>query len=81
MCAVNYLNAFRVNLRAAIDAEGLSLRDAADRCGITFAYLHRILSGKVSPSLEICDKIADAMKIELPDMLEKRSTRNLTSVA
>ena len=73
MQEVNYINNFRSNLRQALDDQDLSLRAAAERCGITYAYLHRILAGQVSPSLEICDKIADALDFELPEMLLKKT--------
>lgn len=68
---MNAINKFRDNIRNALDEQGLSLRAGATKCGITYAYLHRILAGQASPSLEVCDQIADALEIELPNLGKK----------
>ena len=64
---------FRKNLRRSLKEQGLSLRVAADLTGISYAYLHRILSSKASPSVDVCEQIADALEFELSDMLRENS--------
>jgi transcriptional regulator with XRE-family HTH domain len=39
----------------------LSYRDAAELAGMGYPFLHRIMTGKANPSIEVADKLADAL--------------------
>jgi len=43
--------------------KGVTSKSIADKVGIDKSYLSRINSGKVKPSLELLQKIADALEI------------------
>ncbi len=64
------LENFRFNLRRLIDErEDLSQRIIAARVGTSQVHIHRILKGTVSPTLAMCDKIADAVGVPLADLV------------
>lgn len=72
---------FRLKLSAAIAGE--SQRHFAERAGISYVFLNRILKGHSNPTLETCDKIADALGFKLeelladpPDFLRKKTIRS-----
>lgn len=54
-----------------MEKQGVTQRELADRSGVTFTYVNRILLQKQTPSLEICDRIADALGVNLSKLLEK----------
>lgn len=64
---------FRVNLHCALETRGLSYRAFAEKCKLSFIYIHRIVHpderGKPDPSLGVCEKIAEALEYQLTDML------------
>lgn len=70
---VQALNNFRQNLRTALENRGVSYRTFAESSGLTYVYVYRICNpdanGKPEPSIEVCDKIADALGYQLADML------------
>ena len=66
---VQALRNFRRNLRTALDNRGLSQREIAERVGVSYPYVNRILTSKVAPSLPICDRFADALKLSLAELL------------
>lgn len=70
---VQALKNFRVNLRALMEARGISQRDLADSAGISYPHVNRILMDKVEPSLPICDQLADALDVPLTDLLSAPS--------
>ncbi|WP_169736713.1 helix-turn-helix domain-containing protein [Pseudonocardia spinosispora] len=50
-----------VRLRALRQAKGLSARDLADRAGVTPAYLSRLETGKVSPTVATLSRVVQAL--------------------
>jgi transcriptional regulator with XRE-family HTH domain len=67
---VNSLNNFRTNVSRIMSERGLSYRDAAELAGMGYPFLHRIMTGKANPSIEVADKLADALGVKLTDLLE-----------
>ena len=67
--------ALRENLVANIDAacerRGWSVRELARQSGVHFTTISRIRTGKLDPSLGICDKLAAALGIDSEKMLKK----------
>lgn len=55
-------------LRAARIGHGLTLRDAADRSGLSRAFLSQVERGEVSPSVASLTKIAEALEIHLAEL-------------
>lgn len=68
-------NTFRSNLRAAMLAQGVSQRDLAHRAGTGYPNLNRVLNGRQNITLELADRLADALALPLPALLEKKSRR------
>ena len=60
---------FRVNLRAALDAKGVSQREFADKCKTSVSYINRVLCGRVQPSVDQADEMARAIGYRLADLL------------
>lgn len=60
---------FRTNLRYLLEERGISQREVATRAEVSYPYVNRILQGKVTPAIDICDSLADAVGMELPQML------------
>ena len=55
-------------LRAARLGHGLTLRQAADRSGLSRAFLSQVERGEVSPSVASLTKIAEALEIHLAEL-------------
>jgi len=55
-------------LRAARLAHGMTLRQAADRSGLSRAFLSQVERGQVSPSVASLTKIAEALDIHLAEL-------------
>lgn len=66
---------FRARLREAMVAAGISQRELAERVGTGYSGVNRILQGKQTPTLDVADRLADAVGIPLPKLLEKNSRR------
>ncbi len=60
---------FARNLRDLRAKRGLSLRDLAPLAGITHAHIGLIEHGRRTPSLEVVEKIAKALKVAPTEML------------
>src|SRR5262245_49811167 len=48
---------------------GLSIRQLADRAGVGFATVHRIEAGRISPTVRLLEKLAEALEIHISDLL------------
>lgn len=66
---------FRTRLREAMQAAGLSQRELAEKVGTGYPGINRILQGKQTPTLDLADRIADAVGMPLPKLLEKNSRK------
>jgi DNA-binding XRE family transcriptional regulator len=69
------LTNFRENLRKQIDASGLSKTAIADAAGIHRVTLHKILAGDFEPSLEMCEKLAEALEIRPVEKIFQKSRK------
>jgi len=69
----------RLTLKALRESRHLSIRDLADQAGLSYAHLHKIESGKVSPSLRTLDRIATALKISIHALIDPALAKRRTS--
>lgn len=60
---------FRQNVKAAIVAAGISQSEFARRAELGRPFLNRVLRGHAEPSLDVCDRIADALGLDLMQLL------------
>jgi len=56
-------------VRALRDAMGLSLRDLAERCGVSAPMLSQVERGETSPTLQIATRIAAGLDLRLSQLL------------
>lgn len=68
------LEAFRLSVRRQYPLSGLTQVTLAERAGISEQHLNRILKGIVSPSLEVCDQIANALGVPLIELLDTKNS-------
>lgn len=69
------LKNFRENLCHAIDESGMSKTAIAASAGIHRVTLHKILAGDFEPSLDMCERLADALGFSSPEDIFKKTTR------
>jgi len=68
---MNIAKNFRMNLRAALIARGMTQRDLARASGVHEVTISKIINGREQPSLEICEKLAKAAGIKLPKIFSE----------
>lgn len=68
MSNVALIDNFRKNALAAMRRSKITQRAVAAELGVHEVTIHRILKGDISPSLETCEKIAEAVGIR-PDTI------------
>ena len=56
-------------IRALRDAMGLSLRDLAERCGVSAPMLSQVERGETSPTLQVATRIAAGLDLRLSQLL------------
>src|SRR5438270_8001054 len=56
-------------VRALREAEGLSLRDLADRSGVSAPMLSQVERGETSPTLQVATRIAAGLELRLSQLL------------
>lgn len=66
---------FRERLRDAMNSAGVSQRELAERAKTSYPGINRILQGKQAPTLDLADRLADAVGMPLSALLEKSSRR------
>jgi transcriptional regulator with XRE-family HTH domain len=76
---VDSLNNFRANVNRIMKDRGLSLRAAAELAGMGYPFLHRIVSGKSNPSIDVADKLADALGVSLADLIGPMKSRSMSA--
>lgn len=62
-------------LRAAREARKISVRALAQRTGFSPSFLSQVELGQSSPSLASLQRICDALKVDLPDLLKTDTKR------
>lgn len=60
---------FRERVREEIAKQETTISAVANDAGISFVHLSRVLSGKADVSLPIAEQIADALGIELAELI------------
>lgn len=71
------LKNFRVNVAIAMRAKGMSYRALAEAAGMGYPFLNRIVTGKANPSIDVADKLADALGVQLSQLLEESPPRKI----
>jgi len=56
-------------LKQAREETGFSLRDVAARSGVSFAHIRRLEQGERKPTLEVLQKVAEALSLDLDEVL------------
>ncbi len=56
-------------VRALREAMGLSLRDLAERCGVSAPMLSQVERGETSPTLAVAAKVAEGLELTLSQLL------------
>ena len=56
---------FGTRIRALRDAMDLSLRDLAERSGVSAPMLSQVERGETSPTLSVAERIADGLELSL----------------
>ena len=64
-------------VRALRDAAGLSLRDLAERCGVSAPMLSQVERGETSPTLAVAGKIASGLDLTLSQLLRLDEGRHV----
>lgn len=59
---------FRDNLRSALNRLDMTQKELAAKSGVHEVTISNILNGKAEPSLTICEALAKAAKIKLPEI-------------
>lgn len=70
------LKNFRDNLRQVIVERGMSKTALAANAGIHRVTLHKLLAGEFEPSLDLCERLADALGFSSPEEIFKKSVRS-----
>ncbi len=72
---VQATDTFRENLRQMMESRDISQRDLAEMAKTGYPNLNRVLQGKQNVTLELADRISDALGISLTELLVKKSRR------
>jgi transcriptional regulator with XRE-family HTH domain len=67
-------------VRALREGMGLSLRELAERCGVSAATLSQVERGESSPTLAVAGRIADGLELSLSQLLRLDEGRHLVIV-
>jgi transcriptional regulator with XRE-family HTH domain len=67
-------------VRALRDAMGLSLRDLAERCGVSAPMLSQVERGETSPTLSVASRIASGLELSLSQLLRLDEAEGVTVV-
>ena len=76
---VQAMHNFQRNLRSAMKLAGLSQRMMAEKAGFSYPYVNRVLQGKAEPTLPVCDAFADALGVELSELISDPKRRSKVS--
>jgi len=72
---VQAADTFRDNLRHIMEVRGVSQRELALRANTSHPGINRILQGKQTPTIDLADRLADALEIPLSALLQKKSRK------
>lgn len=71
MVAISLADAFRNNLRKALEEKGLTQKELARRSGVGREHICKILAGKHEPTLAICDALAHGINLPAEKLMAK----------
>jgi transcriptional regulator with XRE-family HTH domain len=74
------ISAVGPRLKALREAEGLSLRDLAERCGVSAPMLSQVERGETSPTLQVASRIASGLQLRLSQLLRLDEAGSVTIV-
>jgi transcriptional regulator with XRE-family HTH domain len=63
---------FRDRLRAAMVRTGVTQRELARRAETAQPFVNRVLQGRQTPSLDVADRLADAVGVTLAELLDQK---------
>jgi len=63
---------FRERVREEIAKQSTTISAIAAEAGISFVHLSRVLGGKADVSLPVAEQIADALGIQLTDLISEK---------
>src|SRR3954451_18714040 len=69
-----------VRIKALREAMGLSLRDLAERSGVSAPMLSQVERGETSPTLAVAEKIAAGLELTLSQLLRLDEDRHVVVV-
>lgn len=67
-----------LRVRALREAMGLSLRDLADRCGVSAPMLSQVERGETSPTVQVAARIAAGLDLRLSQLLRLDESGSVT---
>jgi XRE family transcriptional regulator, regulator of sulfur utilization len=67
-------------VRALREAMGMSLRDLAERCGVSAPMLSQVERGETSPTLAVASRIAAGLELSLSQLLRLDEAEGVTVV-
>src|SRR3954451_3982861 len=69
-----------IRIKALREAMGLSLRDLAERSGVSAPMLSQVERGETSPTLAVAEKIAAGLELNLSQLLRLDEDRHVVVV-
>lgn len=63
---------FRERVREEIHAQGTTMSAIAAHAGISLVHLSRVLGGKADVSLPVAEQIAEALEMQLTDLISEK---------
>lgn len=69
MATTTEINAVGARVKALREAMDLSLRDLAERCGVSAPMLSQVERGETSPTLQVAARIAAGLELRLSQLL------------
>jgi transcriptional regulator with XRE-family HTH domain len=62
---------FRTNLRTVIEDRRISQRRLAESADVSLTYVSEILTGRSCPTVDIAERLAQAVELDLQDLFEE----------
>ena len=63
------VRAFAQRLKGSRLARGMSQRDLAAQAHVTFSYISRLEAGGAAPGIDLLERLAQALKVNVADLL------------
>ena len=69
------VRAFAERLRGTRLAKGMTQRDLAEQADVTFSYISRLEAGGAAPGLDLLERLAQALKVNITDLLPPSASK------